>query len=215
MKKLMMFIMALSFMLAASSQARKARGDEESSGSSRGGIQTGMAGKWGLGFETMSGGVGAADVRYWLSDTLGLEGNLGLDWASQPGGTDSAGKPTNNSSSAIALGVGAKFNWKKPVEDVLIQFLGRAILANQSQTTVAAGNSTSLNTLAFGIFVGTGFEAFIPVWRSLSVEGNVGINLGITSISSNAAGSTSQSGSSFGIIGNGFAPTTVAIHYYF
>jgi hypothetical protein len=163
-------------------------------------LSTGLDGKWGLGFDTIqganSGGAlsaspNAVDLRWWKSDVLALEGLVALNITNPSPGTGE---------SIFGLGVGAKYNWRKPVEDVLVQWVGRF--------SFATDNSGGSNNTTVAVQGGSAFEAFIPAWKALSVEGMVALGF----ISQNKPSGTSTL---FGITGNGFVPVTVAVHYYF
>ena len=65
------------------------------------------------------------------------------------------------------------------------------------------------------LVVGAGFEAFLPYWDSLSVEGSVGLNFSSSQTKTDGGTQAAQSGSSLGISGSGFNPLNVAIHLYF
>lgn len=201
MKKMMLVAAALLLAgQAYSKTVRRAEPVETDSGRTE--ISTGMAGKWGVGFDTIPGAstggspmvptfgsANALNLRYWRNDAWCLEGLLAL-----------AVSNSAVSESIFGVGVGAKYNFRKPVDDVLVQMLGRA--------SFATDNAASVNISTIALWVGTGFEAFIPAWRAISVEGNVG--LGFISQSRPGVNTTV-----FGINGNGFAPVSVAIHYYF
>ena len=171
-----------------------------------GAMVTGLAHHWGFGFDTIpgasSGGgplvpglapANALDVRWWKSDRLAFEALLALGVSN---GTNGAGSNEN----LFGLGLGAKWNWKKPSEDVLVQWLGRVSAASDRT------GSAAITTVA--AWLGTGFEAFIPVWRAVSIEGSTGLGL----LAQDKAGNPVTL---LGINGNGFVPVNVAIHYYF
>jgi hypothetical protein len=176
-------------------------------------LKTGMKDKFGVGFETFED-TGALGLRYWLTDLLGLEGLLALSYGSDPRGTDASGNNVNNTRSLLGLGLGVKYNWKKPVEDVLVQFFARASFASGSTIDTTSGKAVSTNTNTLAVMAGTGFEAFLPVWRAISVEGLVGVSL-VSSSSTSVNTALALNSSIVAVQGTGFTPVSLSIHYYF
>ncbi len=184
-----------------------------------------LGGLWGVGFDSIPGasagsglvpGISTANalaLRYWVNDRFSMEGKLALSVTSQP-----AGVSGTSTTGAWGLGTQMKYNIARPTTYLLAQFLGGVSLAQLGQTSNGvnpSGDPVGQTTTTLNIMVGVGFEAFVPVWRALSLEGNVGLN--ISSVQAHSAGSAqaTQSSSSLGINGAGFTPLNVAIHYYF
>lgn len=201
--------LALAAALIVPQAAQAARGGMTSSSSSTSSrpsgpsLSTGLAGKIGLGIDSVktTGGPAAAfatpnalGFRYWTSDTLGIDGAFALQNSSASG----------TGSTTFGLGGGITYNWKKPSDNFLIQWLLRASFASSS-TTVA---SVSTNQTLLALMGGIGFEAFIPAWPYLSVSSNMGLEL-------DSAGGSGASSSSINVVSTGSAPINVAIHYYF
>ncbi len=218
-KKLSRASVILALALALGSQAMAARKTQDGGGaSSAPDFSTGLMGKWGVGFDSIPGaGVGpnAVDLRYWAADRTAWEGLLAFGSNNVPGGTDAAGKPVNNSNMAFGLGVGYDYAWLKPSENFLVKLVGKASLASEGTTVNTLGTATTGTTTTIGLSGGLGFEAFIPAWPALSVEGSVRLGLTAGSISSSAAGSTTQGTLNLGLAGDGFTPLNVAAHFYF
>ncbi len=204
--------------LARSRYTRSESGSGSDAGET---LNTGLAGKIGVGFDSIPGAQAgtaagtaltsaipglanpnALDLRYWMNDRFGLDGLLALNVNSQP----------NSSETVFGLAGGGKYNLMQPAKDVLVQLLGRLSIADDN----ASGGGISRNAFTFGLFFGTGFEAFIPAWPALSVEGNVGLGLQVQALSTSGGGvSSSGTGTNFGIMGAGFSPISVSAHYYF
>ena len=185
-----------------------------------------VAHKVGIGFDSIPGasaGTGvipafaapnALSLRYWQSENLGWDLLLAGDTSSQPGGNDAAGNPVDNTTRAFGVGIKAKYNWKRPSDWVLVQVVGRASVASLSQdVTNPLSGRIDQATGTFNLFLGLGFEAFIPAWEAISVEASTGAS--VSSIRTQAGGGAAQSGSSFSLVGDGFTPVNLALHVYF
>lgn len=185
-----------------------------------------LTGRWGIGFDQIPGasaGTGlvpglaspnAMAIRYWISERLAWDGLLALDTSSQPAsGPGAPGVPAGTDQRGYGVGTVIKFNAKRPTPWLLAQILARASLAslNQMQND---GSNNGQTTTTFGLGLAAGFEAFLPAWDSLSVEGSVGLDFS-SSQTKVEGGQAAQSGSSFGIKGNGFTPLNVSVHLYF
>lgn len=186
-----------------------------------------LAGRWGLGFDNIPGasaGTGlvpglassnAVSFRYWVNERLAWDGLLALSLSSQPpGGAGAAGVPAGTDQRGYGVGTVLKWNVKRPSPWLLAQVLARASLASLAQLQ-NNGSNTGQTTTTFGLGIGAGFEAFLPAWDSLSVEGSVGLNFSSSQVKVEGAGSAAQSGSSLGIDGSGFTPVNVSAHLYF
>jgi hypothetical protein len=96
----------------------------------------------------------------------------------------------------------------------LAQAIGRASLASLQQVSNnGAGNGQTTST--FGLGVGVGFEAFLPFWDDLSIEGNVLANFSSSQTKLENSTQAAQSGSSLSIDSSGFTPLNVGLHLYF
>ena len=110
----------------------------------------------------------------------------------------------------FGLGVGVKYNLTEPSHDLLAQLVAKCSYGTAAQT----GGTTQLATTA--LFVGAGFEAFVPGWDWLSLEGSAGATLNSQDLEpTNGGTGASQSTSNLSLGGNGFSPVNLSIHVYF
>ncbi len=192
---------------------------------------TQLTGRWGLGFDTIPGASvqtnnlftalaapNALSLRYWVNERLAWEGLLAAAFNSQP--PTSIGGSTLNAGTdqrSWGLGTGIKVNAKPTPRYILPQFIGKASMGQSSQQSQATASTpaTTVTTSTVTLFVGGGFEAFIPVWPDLSVEGSVGLQLSSTQTKVDGSTQAAQTGSSLGVAGYGFSPINVAVHLYF
>lgn len=191
---------------------------------------TQLTGRWGIGFDTIPGASTQANlisalaapnalaVRYWVNEKLAWEGQLASAFNSQPPSSVGGASLTSGTEQrAWGLGTGIKVNAKPTPRYLLPQYIGKVSLGQASQQTQGSNGTPPdvLTTTTFTLFVGGGFEAFIPVWPDLSVEGSVGLQL--SSSQTKVEGSTlaAQTGSSLGVTGAGFSPINVSVHLYF
>lgn len=210
MKKQSILGLALAAALIVPQAAQAARAMSSSSSSSRSSapsLSTGLAGKLGFAVDTVktTGGPAAAfatpnalGFRYWSSDVLGIDGAFALSNSSGSG----------SGATTFGLGGGITYNWKKPSDNFLIQWLLRASFASANTSTTVAGSTVSTTQTLLALGGGVGFEAFIPAWPYLSVSGNMGLEL-------DSAGGSGASSTSINVVNTGSAPINVAIHYYF
>jgi hypothetical protein len=186
-----------------------------------------LTGRWGLGFDSIPGassGTGqipgfsvsnAVSLRYWINEQFCWDGLLAVNLSSQPsGGIGASGVPAGTDQRAWGFGTVMKYNLKRPSRWLLAQVLGRASLASLQQlSNNGGGNGQTTSTLGLG--VGLGFEAFLPLWDNLSVEGSVLANFSSSQTKPEGSGQAAQSGSSLSIDSGGFNPLNVGIHLYF
>lgn len=162
--------------------------------------------RWAMGFCYLPGPNGALNA---LSATFNPTPDLALDGLLL-GGSQSNVNGGNFSGSAFGLGAQGRFSLLHPSPDLAFQVLGRL-------SYVALSNSNGANTSSsqVGLFLGAGFEGYIPVWRAVSVEINSGFNIGLDSYS--AGGTTVNSTAiSLGTSNvNAFVPFNLAVHYHF
>jgi hypothetical protein len=163
-----------------------------------------------------NGALDALSATYRLNPDLDIDGLLlGGVGSSYNGGTNSAGQPVNDSNSSFGIGAQARYSLLHPTTFLALQAVGRLsyVIASADQTHL--GDTVSTSGGQFGIFVGAGFEGFIPAWSSVSVEINSGLNIMFSDIS---AGGYNQ-GESAVYLGasntNTFVPFNLAVHYYF
>lgn len=179
------------------------------------GIRGGSVGVGATLIPTRSGDLGGITGDYWLSDKIAIEALLGFGSSSYAGGSDSAGKPINDSGSSMGIGAGARFNLINTADVVYFGLMGRLAYTSTNSTHTALGTASSSTNGTVGLFVGADVEAFVPMWRSISVEASTGLNMLFGSVSSTAPGSTSIAESSVFLGGTNALPLNVAFHYYF
>jgi hypothetical protein len=185
-----------------------------------------LKGRWGIGYDQVQGAspesatdqipglsqANALAVRYWVTEDLAWDGLLALSQSSQPQGASVVG--AGSDTHGYGFGTVLKLNVRRPTRWLLAQLLGRASLAvlNQADNT---GSGSSQTTTTFGVAFGAGFEAFLPVWDSLSIEGSVAMGFSSSQTKASNAQGVAQNGSDLSINGNGFSPTSLSIHLYF
>lgn len=185
-----------------------------------------LKGRWGIGFDQVAGAspesatnqipglaqANALALRYWVNEDLAWDGLLALSLSSQPQSASTIGAGTDTH--GYGFGTVLKYNLKRPTRWLMAQLLGRASLAvlNQADNT---GGSAGQTTTTFGVGIGAGFEAFLPVWDALSVEGSVNLSFSSSQTKVNNALGAAQDGSTLGIDANGFTPVSLSIHLYF
>lgn len=179
----------------------------------------GLEGKFGVGgalVPAKGSAIPALSGTYWVSDDLALEALLGYGSSSQyNGGTDSAGKPVNDSVSAWGLGIAGRMNLAKPSPRVWFQGVGRLSFSGGSTTHTVLGTSGTGNESTLGLFLGLGFEAYMPTWNCVTLEANTGLNYTSTSTSYSGGGSSiSESELALGG-GTSVLPLNLALHFYF
>jgi hypothetical protein len=186
-----------------------------------------LAGRWGIGFDSIPGasaGTGlvpgltapnALAVRYWVSEGFCWDGLVAVNMNSQPsGGAGATGVPAGTDQRALGVGTVMKFNLKRPTRWLLAQAIGRASLASLQQVSNSGGGGGQ-TTSTFGLGAGLGFEAFLPFWEALSVEGNIMADFSSSQTKVESSTQGAQSGSSLSIDSGGFTPLNVGIHFYF
>jgi hypothetical protein len=185
--------------------------------------------RWGFGLDNVPGATNnpisgslisapnAIALRWWATEKIGLDFLAALDTTSlQTGSSGSTGgSAPGTSDTGFGVGVGVKYNLTRPARDLLTQIVARVSTASSTQNDTTG--LVKLNTTTMGLFLGAGFEAFIPGWDWLSLEGSAGFSLKSQTIKpdSPAAGGASQTTSSLSLGGAGFTPVDVAFHVYF
>jgi|GEM_PF-2849364 hypothetical protein len=180
-----------------------------------------MAHRWGFGLDTIPGASvnplsgslvsqpNAIAIRWWATDKLGLDLLAAANVSSLSGATGSS-TTSNPGGQTYGVGVGVKYNLTEPSHDLLAQIVARGSYGTAAQT----GATSQLSTTA--LFVGAGFEAFVPTWDWLSLEGSAGLTLNSQDLEpTNGGTGASQSTSNVSLGGNGFSPVNLSIHVYF
>jgi hypothetical protein len=184
-----------------------------------------MAHRWGFGLDSLPGvdpaGAGsslvaqpnAVDLRWWATDSLAVD-LMAAGTASSAAGSGPV------EAQGYGGGLGLKYNLSEPSRDLLVQVLAKGSYATAqplSGTGGATGPNDQLATVA--LFLGVGFEAFVPGWDWLSVEGSAGAGATKQDLNPGAAAGAAagpvRSTTTVGLGGNGFAPVNLSIHVYF
>lgn len=184
-----------------------------------------LTGRWGFGFDSIPGastGTGwlpgfaspnALAIRYWINESLAWDGLLAAELSSRPeGGAGGGGLGGGAERRAWGVGTVFKVNLRRPTRWLLVQGLARASLAQLRDQVAGAPGQT---TTTFAVGAAAGFEAFLPLWDALSVEGSVGLDFSSSQIKADGVEQAAQSGSSLRVGANGFTPLSLAIHLYF
>jgi len=158
----------------------------------------------------------ALSVRWWATDRLGIDVLMSGNYSSIEAGKGELSPSVSSSpgNAFYAGGVGFRYNWSVLSHDLLSQLIVKASGAQSVQSI--SGSSGKANETVLATFVGGGFEAFIPGWDWLSVEGSAGITGFSQSLTpQSAVNGGSQTVSGAGLAGSGFSPINLAVHAYF
>jgi len=114
------------------------------------------------------------DIRYWM------ENNLALDLMAGGTSNPTSGQDFNGNSIQVpdwgfGLSLGFKENLKEPVHDVFVQLIERLNYSQNYDGYEDTSEVTVSQNQNISVYLGLGFEAFIPFWESLSIEGSVGL----------------------------------------
>jgi hypothetical protein len=165
-----------------------------------------MKHRWGFGFDYvpglgLAGGTvaqpNALALRWWATDRLAVD----LDGTMTSSGV-SVSAATQGTLGDYGGALGLRYVVSEPSKDLLVQVLMKGGYAK------AAPNTTAQTATTAG-FVGLGFEAFIPGWEWVSLEGSAGANY----LSQDAVSGSSTS--NVGVGAGGYAPLNFSVHVYF
>jgi hypothetical protein len=209
-----------------------------------------LAKRWGAGLETIPGagldsfGCGliavpnAVSARYWVTDRLAVDGMLSVLIASQSNDVaiETEGGSVDGNGQSWGFGVGVRYNLTEPSRNLMAQLVGKASFADsRAHLSLSENSDNSTGTYSTDVeqdttamFLGVGFEAFVPGWNWLSLEGSLGLsvsNISVQPINISASsgknttmtlnGVFNQNTSTCSLGGSGFSPINVSIHYYF
>lgn len=192
-----------------------------------------LKGCFGMGLGTMTYGGTALVFRYWMDNGTALDILAGGS-DNPTTGYDFSGNPIALSNFGFGVGLGLKENLSEPVRDVFVQMIERVTYSqNYVQTTgtvnengyVYGDSNNVAQNQQINVFWGLGFEAFIPFWRNLSIEGSVGVSANATfnqnsSIYNPAYSTLPNTQTSSGLLTGGadsdtFSLVNGAVHFYF
>jgi hypothetical protein len=191
-----------------------------------------LAKRWGFGLDhipgassnpaggTLIAAPNAVAVRWWPTEKLGLDLLAAMDASSlqtSTGGVASGSGVPGTSASGMGFGLGVKYGLSRPSRDLHTQAVVR--VSSASSTQKDSTGVLTLNTSTLGAFIGVGFEAFVPGWDWLSLEGSAGLSVLSQQVKPDLGGlpgsTPTQSTSGLSLGGAGFTPLNVSIHVYF
>ncbi|HTA16420.1 MAG TPA: hypothetical protein VK786_01580 [bacterium] len=212
---------ALTLALPAMGQAKHKRVHRQAPDATDQSMQSNAAPEpvWGAGFAYLIGPTGALNAlsaTYRLQPDLALDGLLLGGFSSQYlGGTSASGATVNDSISNFGIGAQARYSLLHPNQYLAFQGVGKLSYLTQSDTHTVLGTATTTSGGQVSLFLGAGFEGFIPSWQAVSIEVNSGFNIMLSSVSAGGK-SADQSAVFLGASnGNAFVPFNLAVHYYF
>jgi hypothetical protein len=192
-----------------------------------------LKGYFGMGLGSMTYGGTALVFRYWMDNSTALDIMAG-GGDNPTTGYDFSGNAIALSNFGFGVGLCLKENLSEPVRDVFVQMIERV---TYSQNYIQTTGTTSQNGYIYGtsnnvsqnqqinLFWGLGFEAFIPFWRNLSIEGSVGLSANATfnqasSIYNPTYTTQPNTQTSSGLITGGASSNTFSlvngsVHFYF
>jgi hypothetical protein len=144
---------------------------------------------YGLGY--FGGAPAAISFRKWFSDNTAWEVAIGAGRSTRDGDSSlwqsPLTPPTTDATTdwkgyQAAASLGFKRNFARPVSHLLVQFQSFLQYRYEAQTqdeTIAdyTQRHSRMIVREMSLFVGPGFEAFLPYWSNLSVEGSLGLDL--------------------------------------
>jgi hypothetical protein len=187
-----------------------------------------LAGHWAVGVDSLpaaaiaspSGSLvavpSALSIRWWATDQLAVDllasGNYN---SAQAGKGELSPLVSSGPGNAFyAGGLGLRYNLSELSHDLLSQIVVKASGAQSAGSISGWSGKATESTLA--VFVGAGFEAFVPGWDWLSVEGSAGVTGFSQSLTPQSPGNGGpQTVSGVGLAGSGFSPINLAAHVYF
>lgn len=178
-----------------------------------------LKGKWAMG-GTYLAGLGNITVRGWLEKNSAIDIYVGT-WFSGIDGQDFSGNYVTKPNPNFDIGLGLRQIVSRPVECVHVELIQR-LLFELHHSEYANTYADSINDYQqFSLYIGVGFEAFIPFWKSLSIEGDAGIagNVWYTrndrTYSNGSVSNRDGWGGSFTTQDNNTGLFNLAAHYYF
>jgi hypothetical protein len=127
------------------------------------------------------------------------------------------------------VGLGLRQNLARPVKNIFVQLLtqasfnqhyGQTTYSGQTPAEVLTSQQETLN-----LFLGPGFEAFLPFWENISLEVSLGLNVNLTwyqqqDDNSSSAPLPNTYSANWSSLGASMANTSTsllnaAVHFYF
>jgi hypothetical protein len=136
-----------------------------------------LKGTWALGYDYFNVLGSTVTARKWIENDLALDFMLGGNFS--PGYSYAGSSSNTDTFWNFGVGVGLRQNIARPIQDVYIQWL---FLLSYNQSYQQANDglgyyNASDQTQTLNLFIGPGFEAFLPFLQDLSVEANLGLNI--------------------------------------
>jgi hypothetical protein len=158
----------------------------------------------------------ALSVRWWATERLAVDLLVAGNYNSAQAGKGELSPLVSSGpgNAFYAGGLGVRYNISELSHDLLSQFVVKASGAQSAGSISGWSGKATETTLA--VFVGAGFEAFVPGWDWLSVEGSAGATGFSQSLTPQGPGNGGvQTISGVGLAGSGFSPINLAAHIYF
>jgi hypothetical protein len=187
-----------------------------------------LANHWAVGVDSLPTGAitspsgsmlavpSALSIRWWATERLAVDLLVAGNYNSAQAGKGEL-SPLVSSGPGDAFyagGLGLRYNISELSHDLLSQFVVKASGAQSAGSISGWSGKATESTLA--VFVGAGFEAFVPGWDWLSVEGSAGVTGFSQSLTPQSPGNGgAQTVSGVGLAGSGFSPINLAAHIYF
>ncbi|HTB23495.1 MAG TPA: hypothetical protein VK914_12415 [bacterium] len=157
----------------------------------------------------------ALSLRWWATERLAIDVLAGGNYNSAQAGRGEL-SPLVSSSPGMAVYAGAlglRYNLSELSHDLLSQLVLKVSGAQSAESISGWSGQASETTLA--VFVGGGFEAFVPGWDWLSLEATIGVTGFSQSLTPPSGNGGAQTVSGLGLAGSGFSPVDLAAHIYF
>lgn len=132
-----------------------------------------LKGKWAMGGAYLYG-IGNLTFRDWIEGNSALDFYLG-GYFSSLSGNDFNGNSITTPYSSYDLGIGLRQVVVRPVENVKVEFIQRLMFVGNYDEYANTYDDSVQSSQMFDLYLGFGFEAFIPFWKNLSIEGDAGL----------------------------------------
>ena len=144
-----------------------------------------LKGKWAVGGTILYlsypwyGNLENLSARKWIENNSALDFYAGVSYETQLG-VDFNNNWVTIPKYAFDLGVGLRQIVARPVENVHIEVIQRLLFTSSYWEYAGSTYDEVHGSQKFDLYLGIGFEAFMPFWKNLSLEGDVGIDAAIT-----------------------------------
>ena len=131
-----------------------------------------MKGRWGIGKGNIDQVGPGLSARYWGYDNEAYDFTVAFYDHPNPGSTFNS-VYTTSPNWAAGLSLGIRRDLSRPVEDVRVQGILNLEYSIVSQENNDITTSQKYDHQNISLGLGTGFEAFLPFWKNISVEGQI------------------------------------------